>query len=391
MDGINKSMYDIASDSAFSILARTNELKSKGNEVINLCIGQPDFPTPKNIVEAACKALKDGHHGYTSSSGILGLREAVANDLFRRNNVIVEPGQILISPGAKAIIFYTLLMFGQPGAEVITPDPGFMAYKSLIDYTGAKAVFLPHRKEQNFSFNVDELLSLITSKTKLIILNSPGNPTGGVVPEKEFDKLANELSKYPNIYILSDEIYSKITFDNSKHKSLLAYPQIQEQVIMMDGWSKSYAMTGWRLGYGVYPQKLFPFAEKLAINCHSCVNTATQIAGIEALESRSSEVFVKHMVEKFQERKNFMVSELNKIKNVECCDPKGAFYVFPKINKKNFDSKLICSELLEKKFLATVPGSSFGDLGEGFLRISYASDLENLKKSIVLLKEYMNE
>tara|TARA_B100000989_G_scaffold298623_1_gene288800 strand:+ start:1725 stop:2900 length:1176 start_codon:yes stop_codon:yes gene_type:complete len=391
MDGINKSMYDIASDSAFSILARTNELKSKGKDVINLCIGQPDFSTPKNIVDAACKALRDGHHGYTASSGLLKLRESVASDLFKRNKVIVEPDQILISPGAKAIIFYTLLMFGQPGVEVITPDPGFMAYKSLIDYTGAKPVFLPHRKEQNFSFNVDELLSLITKKTRLIILNSPGNPTGGVVPEKEFDKLADELSKYPNIFILSDEIYSKITFNGCKHKTLLAYPQIKEQVIMMDGWSKSYAMTGWRLGYGIYPKKLFKFAEKLAINCHSCVNTATQIAGIEALENKLSQNFVEYMVRKFQERKDFMVSKLNEIKNIECCNPEGAFYVFPKISKKNFNSSFICSELLEKKFLATVPGSSFGKLGEGFLRISYASDMKNLKKSITLLKEYMNE
>lgn len=389
MDGLNKAMYDIASDSAFSILARSNELNNEGKNVINLCIGQPDFPTPENIVNAACRALKDGHHGYTSSKGLFELRESVSKDFLIRKNVTIDPDNILISPGAKSIIFYTLLMFGQPGVEIITPDPGFMAYKSMIDYTGATPIFLPHRMEQGFSFNAEELLSLITDKTRLIIFNSPGNPTGGVVPESEFEKLAEGLSKFPNIFILSDEIYSRITFDGSRHKSLLSYPQIKDQVIVLDGWSKTYAMTGWRLGYGIYPKKIFPFAEKLAINCHSCVNTATQIAGIEALEG--DQIFVKNMIKEFQLRKDFMVNELNKINGIECVNPKGAFYVFPKVQKQNYNSKKISSELLEKKFLATVPGSSFGSNGEGFLRISYASDFENLKKAIILLEEFMNE
>ena len=200
MDGINKSMFDIGSDNAFSILNRSNHLIKEGKNVINLCIGQPDFPTSHNIVEAACKAIKDGKHGYTSSNGILELRKAVLADFFNRNNVEIDPDNVLITPGAKAIIFYTLLMFGQPGVEIITPDPGFMAYKSMIDYTGANAISLPHRMENNFSFDADELLSLITEKTRLIIFNSPGNPTGGVVPEIEFEKLVNGLIKYPNIF-----------------------------------------------------------------------------------------------------------------------------------------------------------------------------------------------
>ena len=306
-----------------------------------------------------------------------------------RNKVNIDPNNVLITPGAKAIIFYTLLMFGEPGVEIITPDPGFMAYKSMIDYTGAKAIPLPHRMENNFSFDADELLSLITEQTRLIIFNSPGNPTGGVVPEKEFEKLADGLTRHPNVFILSDEIYSRIIFDNNKHKSLLSYPQLKEQVIVLDGWSKTYAMTGWRLGYGIFPKKIISFAEKLATNCHSCVNTASQYAGIEALLGPQNSV--DKMIQEFEKRKNFMVKELNKIKNISCVNPGGAFYVFPKIDKENFDSQYISNELLEKKFLATVPGSSFGINGEGFVRISYASKISNLKKSIELVKEFMNE
>ena len=389
MDGLNKSIYDIGSDNAFSILARSNKLISEGKNVINLCIGQPDFPTPDNIIEAACKALKDGHHGYTSSNGLLELREAVSHDFKYRNDVNVDPNNILITPGGKAVIFYTLLMFGQPGVEIITPDPGFMAYKSMIDYTGSKAVYLPHRMENNFSFDADELLSLITEKTKLIIFNSPGNPTGGVVPEKEFEKLANGLAEYPDVFILSDEIYSRITFDGNYHKTLLSYPQIRDQVIVLDGWSKTYAMTGWRLGYGIFPEKIISYAEKLATNCHSCVNTSTQFAGIEALMGPQKSV--DNMIKEFDLRKNFMVKELNLINNIECVAPGGAFYVFPKIRKDSYSSQHISNELLEKKFLATVPGSSFGQNGEGFLRVSYASNLENLKRSIKLIKDFMNE
>ena len=389
MDGLNRSIYEIGSDKAFSILERSNQLLKEGNDVINLGIGQPDFPTPKNVVEAAIRALKDGHHGYTSSNGILELREAVAEDFEARNNVIIDPEDVLIAPGGKAIIFYTMLMFGQPGVEIITPDPGFIAYKSMIDYTGAKAVSLPHRMENNFSFDAEELLSLINKNTKLIILNSPANPTGGVVPEQELIKLAKGLQKYPGVYVLSDEIYSRIIFDNQKHMSLLSFPEIKNRVIVLDGWSKTFAMTGWRLGYGIFPKEIFTYAEKLAINCHSCVNTSTQLAGIEALRGPQNDI--DFMIKNFFERRDFLVSELNKIDNVVCKKPGGAFYVFPKIDKNNLNSKEISNILLEKKFVATVPGSSFGENGEGFLRISYADKIENLKKFITKLKEFMSE
>ena len=306
MDGLNKSIYEIGSDSAFSIMARSNQLIKEGKDVINFGIGQPDFPTPKNIVESAIKALRDGHHGYTSSNGILELREAIASDFYKRNNVDIDPNQILVTPGGKAVIFYTLLMFGQPEAEIIAPDPGFIAYRSMIDYTGAKTIPLPHRMENEFSFDADELLSLITDKTKLIILNSPANPTGGVVPVKELEKLANGLEKYPNVFILSDEIYSRILFDNHKHISLKSFPQISDRVIVLDGWSKTYAMTGWRLGYGVFPNSIFNYAEKLAINCHSCVNVSSQYAGIEALNG--SQLDVEKMIREFDQRRKFLVT-----------------------------------------------------------------------------------
>ena len=389
MDGLNKSIYEIGSDSAFSIMTRSNELIKEGKKVINLGIGQPDFPTPPNIVESAIKALKDGHHGYTSSNGILELREAIASDFFKRNNVNIDPSDILVTPGGKAIIFYTLLMFGQPGTEIITPDPGFIAYRSMIDYTGAKVVPLPHRMENNFSFDAEELLSLITDKTRLIILNSPANPTGGVVPYEELKKLADGLEKFPNVFVLSDEIYSRILFDEHKHHSLKSFSQISDRVIVLDGWSKTYAMTGWRLGYGIFPKSIFNYAEKLAINCHSCVNSSSQYAGIEALNG--SQKYVDDMIKEFNLRRMFLVEELNKIDEIKCVMPGGAFYVFPKITKDNLSSKEISNYLLEKKYVATVPGSSFGTNGEGFLRISYASNIDNLKKSIVLIKEFINE
>ena len=389
MDGLNKSMYDIGSDSAFAILARSQELEKKGNYVINLGIGQPDFPTPQNVVDAAIRALKDGHHGYTASNGIKELRIAVADDFYKRNNVDIDPDDILITPGGKSIIFYTLLMFGEPGAEIIVPDPGFIAYKSMIDYTGAKAVSLPHRMENNFSFDADELISLINDKTKLIILNSPANPTGGVVSEVELIKLAECLLKFPKVFILSDEIYSRILFDNHKHISPLKFKEIRDRVIVLDGWSKTYSMTGWRLGYGIYPKEIFGYAEKLAINSHSCVNSAAQFAGIEALTGDQKPV--DDMIIEFNKRRNFLVSELNKIENIQCKQPGGAFYVFPKVKKENMNSVEISKYLLEQKFIATVPGSSFGKNGEGFLRVSYASNFHNLEKFIVCLKDFMNE
>ena len=389
MDGLNKSIYEIGSDSAFSIMARSNQLIKEGRDVINLGIGQPDFPTPKNIVESAIKALRDGYHGYTSSNGILELREAIASDFYKRNKVDIDPNQILVTPGGKAVIFYTLLMFGQPEAEIIAPDPGFIAYRSMIDYTGAKTIPLPHRMENEFSFDADELLSLITDKTKLIILNSPANPTGGVVPIKELEKLANGLEKYPNLFILSDEIYSRILFDDHKHISLKSFPQITDRVIVLDGWSKTYAMTGWRLGYGVFPDSIFDYAEKLAINCHSCVNVASQYAGIEALNGSQKDV--EKMIREFDKRRKFLVNELNLINKINCVMPGGAFYVFPKIEKNDLSSKNISNYLLENKYVATVPGSSFGENGEGFLRISYASNIENLKKSVIAIKEFINE
>ena len=314
--------------------------------------------------------------------------EAITEDFFNRNNVEIDPNNILITPGGKSIIFYTLLMFGQPGSEIISPDPGFIAYKSMIDYTGATFIPLPHRMENNFSFDAEELLSLVNDRTKLIILNSPANPTGGVVPEKELKKLSEGLLKHPKVFILSDEIYSRILFDNHKHHSLLKYKELKERVIVLDGWSKTYSMTGWRLGYGIFPRNIFDYAEKLAINCHSCVNSASQFAGIEALKGSQKEV--DQMIKVFQERRNFLVSELNKLKML-IAKFQEELYVFPKVSKNNMNSAEISNYLLEKKFIATVPGSSFGSNGEGYLRISYANTIENLKIFVKCLKDFIYE
>jgi aspartate/methionine/tyrosine aminotransferase len=317
------------------------------------------------------------------------LRETVSWDFYQRNKVEIDPNNILIAPGGKAIIFYTLLMFGEPGSEIITPDPGFIAYRSMIDYTGAKAIALPHRMKNNFSFDADELLSLINERTKLIILNSPANPTGGVVPKTELEKLAKGLVAHPNVYILSDEIYSRILFDENEHVSPRSFPEISDRVIVLDGWSKTYSMTGWRLGYGIFPKNIYSYAEKLAINCHSCVNSATQFAGIEAL--RGDQTQVNKMIKEFKLRRDYLVNELNSIENISCLKPGGAFYVFPNINKDQMNSAEISKFLLENKFVATVPGSSFGLNGENFLRVSYASSIKNLEEFIIRLRSFMND
>src|ERR1700757_1820963 len=269
---------------AFELLARANALAAAGRPIINLGIGQPDFPTPEHIVGAGRRALADGHHGYTPANGIPKLREAVAADLYRRHGVEVSPDQVLVVPGGKVTMFFAILMFGEPGVEILHPNPGFPIYESVIRFSGATPVPIPLHEAAGFSFSADEVLDRITPRTRLIIINSPANPTGGVVPREELDRLVAGLERHPRVALLSDEIYGEILYDGAEHVSLLGYPSIRDRVILLDGWSKTYAMTGWRLGYGIWPKALFGPAERLAINCHSCVNAAAQFAGIAALE-----------------------------------------------------------------------------------------------------------
>src|SRR5688572_17374122 len=273
----------IGEENAFTVLARATELAGRGCDIVNLGIGQPDFPTPPHIVEAAVKALRDGQHGYTPAVGILPLREAVAADLNKRFSVEVAPDRVLIVPGGKVTMYMAILMFGEPGAEILYPDPGFPIYRSMIEYTGAMPVPVPIREENGFAFSADETLSLITPKTRLLIVNSPANPTGGVTPKSEVDKLVAGLDKWPDVCVMSDEIYDHMVYDGEQHVCLLSYPSIRDRLILLNGWSKTYAMTGWRLGYAVWPGKLYDFARKLAVNLHSCVNASAQYAGLAAL------------------------------------------------------------------------------------------------------------
>ncbi len=274
----------IGEENAFAVLARANALAAQGRDIINLGIGQPDFRTPDFIVEAAVKALREGHHGYTPAIGIPPLREAVAADLHKRFNVEVSPDSVMIMPGGKPTMFMSILMFGEPGAEIMYPDPGFPIYRSMIEFTGAKPVPVPIREENGFAFSAEETLKLITPKTRLLILNSPANPTGGVTGKAEVDRLVAGLAKWPDVAVMSDEIYDHMLYDGEVHVCLLSYPEIRDRLILLNGWSKTYAMTGWRLGYAVWPGKLYDYARKLAVNLHSCVNAPTQYAGLRRIE-----------------------------------------------------------------------------------------------------------
>lgn len=374
----------LGTETAFEVLARAGALEAEGRSIINLGIGQPDFNTPDHIVEAAIKALRDGHHGYTPANGILPLREAVAADLNKRHGVEVDPEDVVVVPGGKVTMFFAIMMFGQPGAEIMYPDPGFPIYKSVIDYCGAKAVPIVLREENEFAFSAEEVLSQITPKTRLIILNSPANPTGGTVPKSEWDKLVDGLAAHPDVAILADEIYSQMLYEGREHVSLLQYEAIRDRVIMLDGWSKTYAMTGWRLGFAVWPSALAPTATRLAVNCHSCVNAPTQFAGMAALTGPQDAVH--EMVQAFDERRRVIVSELNQIAGFRCVDPGGAFYAFPNIEGTGLSARDLQNRLLEDAGVATVAGTSFGDYGEGYIRFSYANSVENIREAIKRIK-----
>ncbi len=373
-------MAQLGTESAFEVLARAKALEAEGRSIINLGIGQPDFATPAHIVEAGRKALADGHHGYTPANGILPLREAVAADLHRRHGVGVSPDQVLVVPGGKVTMFFAVMMFGEPGVEVIYPNPGFPIYESVIRFSGATPVAMPLYEAKGFSFNAEEVLAKITPRTRLLILNSPANPTGGAVPRSELDRLAQGLERHPHVAIMSDEIYGEMVYDGAEHVSLLTYPALRDRVILLDGWSKTYAMTGWRLGYGVWPKLLFAAAERLAINCHSCVNASAQYAGIAALTGPKDAC--RKMLAAFAERRRYIVAALNALPGFRCATPGGAFYAFPHIGGTGFDSRALQSRLLDEAGVATIAGTSFGVHGDGYLRFSYAASLPALEEAM---------
>jgi aspartate aminotransferase len=383
------NLQRLGTETAFEVLARAAELERKGKSIINLGIGQPDFKTPQHIVEAAIKALRDGHHGYTPAQGILPLRESVAKDLKRRHDVEVSPDDIVIMPGGKPTMFFSILMFGQPGAEILYPDPGFPIYRSMIQYTGAKPVPIALLEENEFAFTADQVLSQITSKTSLIILNSPNNPCGGAVSAEEVKRLVAGLERHPNVAILSDEIYGQMLYGNRKHESFLRYPEIRDRLIILDGWSKTYAMTGWRLGFSVWPRSLVDHVVRLAVNCHSCVNAPTQYAGIAALEGPQDEA--RKMVAAFDERRRVIVPLLNQLPGFRCLDPGGAFYVFPNITGTGMDARELQNKMLETAGVATVAGTSFGIHGEGYIRFSYANSIDNIREAIKRLAALLRD
>ena len=385
---VNDAVKRLGTETAFEVLARAEALAAEGKSIINLGIGQPDFKTPEHVVEAAQKALRDGAHGYTPAAGIPALRQSVANDLQGRHQVTVDPSSVLITPGAKPIMYFAISILGEPGTEIMYPNPGFPIYESMIRYTGAKPVPIELKEDAGFAFDADTVLSQVNENTRLIIINSPANPTGGVVPRDTFDKLVAGLEQYPKVVILSDEIYSRILYDGEEHVSMLQYESIRDRLIVIDGWSKTYAMTGWRLGYGIWPSTLFEYAEKLAVNSYSCPNAASQHAGIAALEGPQDQV--GQMLSAFDERRKAVVEGLNAISGITCVEPKGAFYAFPTVQETGFDTRDLQQRLLEETGVALVAGTSFGALGEGYLRVSYANSLENVNEAVSRIKDFLS-
>jgi aspartate aminotransferase len=379
----------IGEENAFAVLARATALAQSGKDIINLGIGQPDFRTPEHIVEAAIKALKDGHHGYTPATGLLATREAVVRRTLSTTGVEVSPENVMILPGGKPTMFAAILMFGQPGTEILYPDPGFPIYRSMIEFTGAKPVPVPIREENGFAFSAEETLSLITPQTRLLILNSPANPTGGVTPREEIEKLVKGLEAHPHVAIMSDEIYDVMTYDGEKHVSLLQFPEVRDRLIVLNGWSKTWAMTGWRMGWSIWPDQLYDKVRKLAVNCWSCVNAPAQFAGIAAIDGPQDDV--EKMMRAFDNRRKIVVEGLNSLPGVSCITPKGAFYAFPNIKGTGWKAKQLANALLDEAGVALIGGPDFGVLGEGYIRVSYANSEENILRAIERIGAFLQK
>jgi len=371
-------MARLGTETAFEVLVKAKALEAKGRDIIHLEIGEPDFDTPSNIIEAGCDALRKGFTHYGPSAGMPELREVIAQQVSETRRINVTPDEVVVVPGGKPIIFFSILALAEDGDEIIYPNPGFPIYESMINYVGAKAVPIRLREELEFRLDVDELASLINDRTKLLILNSPQNPTGGVLTKEDIAAIARAIGDR-NIMVLSDEIYSQLIFEG-EHHSIMSIDGMKERTILLDGFSKTYAMTGWRMGYGVMRADLATHISRLMTNSNSCTATFTQVAGIEAL--RGSQDVVDEMRAKFQERRDVMVAGLNKIKGFSCRVPHGAFYVFPNITKTGWSSKKLADAILEDAGVAALSGTAFGDFGEGYLRFSVANSIENIEKAL---------
>ena len=372
-------MKALETETAFEVLAKAKALEKQGKSIVHLEIGEPDFDTPKNIKDAAAKALSAGYTHYTPSAGMLELRQVVAEYISKTRKLDVKPEEVVITPGGKPVIFFGILALVNQGDEVLYPNPGFPVYESVIKFVGAKPIPIPLKEENEFSLDPEYVKKKITKKTKMIILNSPENPTGGVISREQLKVIADCLEDRDDVFVLSDEIYSRIIYED-KPESISQFPGMKEKTIILDGFSKSYAMTGWRLGYGVMRKDLAAKMAQLMTNSNSCTNTFVQFAGIEALKGPQTEP--EKMVAEFKKRREVIVDGLNSIKGITCKKPHGAFYVFPNITETGMDSRKLGDHLLYNAGVAVLSGTSFGQYGEGYLRLSFANSVENIKKAL---------
>tara|TARA_B100001996_G_scaffold65382_1_gene47303 strand:+ start:453 stop:1622 length:1170 start_codon:yes stop_codon:yes gene_type:complete len=384
---LTKALERLGTETAFKILAEAKKLEAQGKPMIHLSLGQPDFKTPKHVVEAAKKALDDGHHGYVMSNGILECRQAVTRKVKKLYDVDIDPERILIMPGGKPTMYYAISCYGEPGVEIIHPTPAFPIYESMINYTGAKAVPYNLLEDKDLKFNPEKILSLITDKTRLLILINPNNPTGSFVEKSSIDFLAEGLKKYPQVTILSDEIYSRQIFDGKTMPTFFNYPDLRERLIVLEGWSKAYAMTGWRLGWSFWPEKLIDHVNKLLVNSVSCVNAAAQYAGIAALDGPDDSINM--MMEKFTQRRNLIHKLLNELPGVECSLPGGAFYAFPKVIGTGMNGQEFAKKCMYEAGVAIVPGTSFGANAQDYVRFSFAASRDNISEALENIKKML--
>ena len=381
-------MKSLETETAFEVLAKAKALEKQGKEIVHLEIGEPDFDTPQNVKDAAARAMSAGYTHYTPSAGMLELKEAIAEHVSETRRLDVKPEEVVVTPGAKPVMFFGVLALVNPGEEVLYPNPGFPVYESVIKFVGAKPVPIPLREENGFSLDPEYVKEKITAKTKMIILNSPENPTGGVATREQLGVIADCLARRDDVFVLSDEIYSRIIYEGG-HESITQFDGMKDKTILLDGFSKTYAMTGWRLGYGVMRKDLAAKFAQLMTNSNSCTNTFVQLAGVEAL--KGSQKDVENMVAEFRRRREVIVDGLNDIEGFRCMKPRGAFYAFPNITGTGMNSRELGERLLHKAGVAVLPGASFGEFGEGYLRLSFANSVENIRKALERIENSLGE
>jgi len=384
-----KNLDRLGTESAFAILAEAKKLEAQGKPMIHLGLGQPDFKTPKHIAEAAKKAIDDGHHGYVLANGTLECRQSVTRKIKKLYNKDISPERVMIMPGGKPTMYFAISMIGEQGAEIIYPTPGFPIYESMINYSGSKGVPYDLTKDKDLKFNPEEILSLITDKTRLLVLINPNNPTGSFVDKPAIDFLAEGLKKHPHVAILSDEIYSRQIYDGKEMPTFFNYPELQDRLIVLDGWSKAYAMTGWRMGWSVWPEKLIPHITKLAINSFSCVNVPSQFAGIAALDG--SDEPINEMMKQFDERRKLIHKLLNELPGVECSMPGGAFYAFPKVIGTGMNGSEFSKKCMHEAGVAIVPGTAFGASSKDYVRFSFAASKDNIFQALENIKKMLSK